>query len=506
MLTRRFSTSIRHYKKFKYDPNYKFKCGLEIHTQLKTKHKLFSLSETSFNAPPNTKISYFDVGLPGSQPKLNPEALYLALKAAVVFDCDIQEFSTFDRKHYFYPDQPLGYQITQHYHPVAKNGQIVLDPKFDNVKTSKTIRIEQLQIEQDTGKTVNFDDKITIDLNRSNTPLIEVVTKPDFEDIKQVHSFVKKYQLLVSYLGICSGDLETGAIRVDANINVNDHPRAEIKNLGNTSDIVNALQYEYNRQISELEKGNQLVQETRGWDGRKTRTLRTKEDALDYRYVPDSELEAIRLSKNISKEIKESLPDLPDKVLEKLTNEPYQLSLDLSKFLLNSPPILEYYYKFFHRFTEELKQTSKSANNWIFQELFASFAKSQVNFDVDIISSDRLFDITKAISDGQLSLVAGRILLKYLIKNPQCAAQPLQEIIEDLDLEKPQGVSAEELNDAVTELCEHIIESNPAFVDKIRQGNTKVIQALVGSAMKASKGKIHATEFRAKFDELLNVK
>ena len=186
------SMFVRKLHKFSYNPNYKFKCGLEIHTQLKTKYKLFSLSPTSYNEPPNTKLSYFDVGLPGTQPLLNPEALLLALKASVALNCDIQLYSSFDRKHYFYADQPLGYQITQHYYPLAKNGYVQLN-KFDDMP-DKVISLEQVQLEQDTGKTVNYDDRINVDLNRANTPLIEVVTKPDFENIDQVQAFVRKYQ------------------------------------------------------------------------------------------------------------------------------------------------------------------------------------------------------------------------------------------------------------------------------------------------------------------------
>ncbi|EGW35333.1 uncharacterized protein SPAPADRAFT_146458 [Spathaspora passalidarum NRRL Y-27907] len=504
-MLRRFSTSVRHLKKFQLDPNYKFKCGLEIHTQLKTKYKLFSLSETSFNEAPNTKVSYFDIGLPGSQPKLNPEALYLALVAATAFNCDIQSFSTFDRKHYFYPDQPLGYQITQHYHPIAKNGFVQLNSKFDGIESDKIINLEQVQIEQDTGKTVNFDDKITIDLNRSNTPLIEVVTKPDFEDIKQVRAFVKKYQMLVSHLGICSGDMETGAIRVDANISVNGNDRVEIKNLGSSGEVVAALQYEYRRQIGEIQKGNKIVQETRGWDGATTVSLRRKENALDYRYVPDSELEVVRVDENIGKKIQEKLPDLPDTILERLTSEPYNLTLNQARNLFNEPLTLQYYLSFFKIYTEDLKQPSKSANNWVLEELITSFAKVEHPFDVTLITPKALIEIAQAVLDEGISLTAARILLRHLIENPADIDRPLDEVIEQLDLHKPSSISKEDLDEAITDLCQTIIEENEKIVQNIKRGQVNAVQSLIGKAMKETQGKIHAKEFKQKFTELLGI-
>ncbi|RLV96295.1 Glutamyl-tRNA [Spathaspora sp. JA1] len=503
---RRFSTSVRSLRKLQLDPNYKFKCGLEIHTQLKTKYKLFSLSPTSFNEEPNSKISYFDIGLPGSQPKLNPEALHLALIAATAFNCDIQPFSTFDRKHYFYPDQPLGYQITQHYHPIAKNGFVNLNSKFDGIESDKTIRLEQVQIEQDTGKTVNFDDKITIDLNRSNTPLIEVVTKPDFEDIKQVRAFVKKYQMLVSHLGICSGDMETGAIRVDVNISINGNDRVEIKNLGSSGEIVAALEYEYRRQVEEISKGNKIIQETRGWNGTSTVPLRRKENALDYRYVPDSELEVIRVDEDIGKKIQATLPVFPDVVLERLTSEPYNLALNQARKLLQEPLTLKYYLNFFDRYIRELEQPAKSANNWVLEELVTSFAKIGHEFDVAVISPEVLIKIAKAVLDQEISLTAARILLRHLIEVPADIQRPLTEVIELLDLQKPSEISKQDLDEAITDLCKSIIEDNPQITKKIQGGQVNAVQSLIGKAMRETQGKIHAKEFKEKFSALLGIK
>ncbi|CCG22561.1 Pet112 protein [Candida orthopsilosis Co 90-125] len=473
-MLRRLTTSAT--ESFRLYPEYKFKCGVEIHTQLKTKYKLFSLSQTGFNDNCNTKVSYFDLGLPGTQPKLNPEALYLALKASVALNMKIQPFSKFDRKHYFYPDQPLGYQITQHFHPLANDGVLELN-EFDNA--SGQIEIETVQLEQDTGK--KFGD--IIDFNRAGTPLIEVVTKPDFQDINQVYAFIKKYQLLVRHLGICSGDLETGAIRVDVNLSVNDNPRVELKNLGTTGDIVNALKYEYMEQVRRLRTGESIIQETKSWDGYTTKASRSKENAVDYRYVPDSELPSIYLSVDIGDEIKASMPEYPDQLLSRLTSEPYNLQLAHAKNLLAEPEHLHYYQTFFEKFN------LPGANKWMFQELITAFSKLDKDFDVNVISPDALVEIAKS----DYSLVSKRLILRNIVENQV----PLEKAIADLNL----ASDAQTIN--VNELCSEIVKLNPDVVKRIQDGYKNAIQVLVGKAMKVTKGKVHAKVIKDTFDKLL---
>lgn len=473
-MLRRLSTSAT--DSFKLLPEFKFKCGVEIHTQLKTKYKLFSLSPTGFNDNCNTKVSYFDLGLPGTQPKLNPEALHLALKACVALNMKIKPFSKFDRKHYFYPDQPLGYQITQHFHPLAKDGVVELN-EFDNA--SGRIEIETVQLEQDTGK--KFGD--IIDFNRAGTPLIEVVTKPDFQDINQVSAFVKKYQLLVRHLGICSGDLETGAIRVDVNISVNGNPRVELKNIGTTGDIVNALKYEYNEQVKRIRAGETIVQETKSWDGYTTTASRSKENAVDYRYVPDSELPSIHLSADIGEEIAASMPEYPDQILSRLTSEPYSLQLAHAKNLLAEPEHLHYYETFFE------KLNGLDANKWMFQELITAFAKLDKEFDVNTISPDTLVKIAKS----EFSLVSKRLILRHLVQNEVS----FEKAISDLNL----ASDAQTVN--VNELCLEIVKSSPDVVKRIQEGHKNAIQVLVGKAMKVTRGKVHAKVIKDTFDKIL---
>lgn len=473
-MLRRLSVSA--IEPFKLHPDFKFKCGVEIHTQLKTKYKLFSLSPTGFNDNCNTKVSYFDLGLPGTQPKLNPEALHLALKACVALNMKIQPFSKFDRKHYFYPDQPLGYQVTQHFHPLANDGVLELN-EFDNA--SGKIEIETVQLEQDTGK--KFGD--IIDYNRAGTPLIEVVTKPDFKDINQVYAFIKKYQLLVRHLNICSGDLETGAIRVDVNISVNDNPRVELKNLGTTGDIVSALKYEYTEQVKRLRAGERIVQETKSWDGYVTKASRSKENAIDYRYVPDSELPGIHLSPEIGDEIRASMPEYPDQLLSRLTSEPYNLQLAHAKNLLIEPENLRFYETFFD------KLNHPDANKWMFQELITAFAKLDKEFDVNVISPDTLV----AIARSEYSLVSKRLILRYIVENHAS----LEMAIANLNL----ASDSQAIN--IDELCLEIVKSNLDVVKRIHDGHKNAIQVLVGKAIKVTRGKVHAKVIKDTFDKLL---
>ncbi|KAI3407020.1 PET112 [Candida oxycetoniae] len=479
MLKRSLATSAK--QEFSYHSNYKFKCGLEIHTQLKTKYKLFSLSRTSFNEPSNTRISYFDIGLPGTQPILNPEALYLALRASVALNCDVQPISKFDRKHYFYPDQPLGYQITQQFHPLAKNGYLNLT-KFDNTAVQGRIHIERVHLEQDTGKKHGNE----IDYNRAGTPLIEVVTKPDFENIDQVLAFVKKYQLLVRYLNVCSGDLETGAIRVDVNVNVNNHPRVELKNLATTGDIVRALQYEYNRQIEVLESGGRIEQQTRNWDGFSTNLARTKENAVDYRYFPDCELPPIVLEENITEDIKSLMPEYPEDLLKRLTSKPHLLQLVDAKRLIAEPKLLHYYETFFKLYNHP------DANKWIFQEMLTAFAKENKTFDTNIVSSKTL----ACLANLNMSLVSKRLVLRYMIRNDE---ECLKDALKALGLEEEQNGESFSVED----LCRDIINANPKIIKRIQSGHIKATEVLVGQAIKATRGKVDADTIRKKFVELL---
>ncbi|CAK7901758.1 glutamyl-tRNA(Gln) amidotransferase subunit B, mitochondrial [[Candida] anglica] len=495
-MVRFFSTS-RCVSAFRPLVEYQLKCGLELHTQLKTKHKLFSLTPTSFNADPNTKVSYFDCGLPGTQPRLNPEALLLALKAAVALDCQVQPHSRFDRKHYFYPDQPLGYQITQHHKPIAFGGSLELKQPFDDIKQqSKTIHIQQIQIEQDTGKSIyDADGTVRVDLNRANTPLIELVTDPDFEDVHQVKAFIKKYQLLVKHLNICTGELDTGAIRVDVNISVNGNSRVEIKNLRNTTDIVQAIEYEYFRQVDLIKQSKPIELQTRGWNGIATVLQRSKENAVDYRYFPDSELPHIDLDPKIVEEIRQELPKFPDVIATELISKPYNLELKHAKFLVENQDLLGYY--------KELAATLiergipiKFASNWLFNNVTKAFKKLDLEIDPTIVPPQKLANLISFIAEKKVNSNTGDSILSKIIKNPGLKVE---------ELVKEETIPEEDLSAATLDLCKKIIQQNPDVVEKIKGGKAKSIKFLIGLAMKQSRGRANSKELEEKFKNLLEV-
>ena len=497
------STRLLHYSKwhllkhkgFKLDPGFKLKCGLEIHTQLKTKYKLFSLSSTSFNSKPNSKVSYFDCGLPGTFPQLNPEAVFLALRTAVALNCEVQRESSFDRKHYFYPDQPLGYQITQYFHPIATNGFLELSGELDEIDSNrKIIGIERIQIEQDTGKTkYNKHDKTSeIDLNRSDIPLIEMVTKPDFGNLVEIRAFLKKYQRLMEYMEVCVGDLETGAMRADVNVSVNDGPRVEIKNLGSSGEIVDALKYEYKRQAHLLKQSGSVEHETRSWTGKETVRSRGKEGSIDYRYLPDPELPRVLLDANIANDIRDGLPEFPESILKRLIGNPFCLELKHAKFFVSRRDILAYYFKLFDIVVEKEIVEAKHLNNWLIHEFIGTFGKLKLPLDLNIIQPLKFAEIIQKVENDELTLASAKTLLMKLLKTPQDSNIAIDEIIQKYDLGNISGVPADELSDAIKEVCFEIVQDNPEVVANIRKGDYKKINYLIGLSMKQTKGKLNS--------------
>lgn len=496
----------RSIKGWRPEPGYPFKCGIEIHTQLKTKHKLFSLSKNSPGAAPNTCASYFDFGLPGTIPKLNPEALLLALRAAVALKSDISSISSFDRKHYFYMDQPLGYQITQHYQPLAKNGHLLLVPRLDDVEEAKTIHVEQIQLEQDTAK-LNYnayDGTVDIDHNRANVPLIEMVTKPDFSHLSELRAFVKKYISLMTHLGVCSGDMENGALRCDVNVSVAGGNRVEIKNLGSTSEIIAAAKYEYARQVQLLKHGKTPVeQETRSWDGTKTIRTRSKEDAIDYRYFPDVELPRIRLHPSIGKDLSQTLPELPEQLIQQLCEEPFLLEVKHARFLVENPDLYNYYKNLHHIIVDKHKLSYKVVNNWIIHEFIGAFNKLDIPVDVSVIDTEKFASLIIMVSEKKISITSAKLLLTQILQSPEDRELSIPDLIDAYDLGAVNDIHGDDLKEAIKEVCSEVIDSHPDVVTKIRNGKTKSINFLIGRAMKETQGKVDSKEFEKMFKKLI---
>lgn len=536
MFRRNYAKRCNTSSKFKLLPEYKLKCGLEIHTQLKTENKLFSLSTNSPFSDvdkPNYHTSFFDVSLPGTQPILNPEAILFALRLSLALQCKINMNSHFDRKHYFYGDQPLGYQITQHYSPFSNTGKLRLFKDLDSIEEqTKDISVIQLQIEQDTGKSVyDSADSITkIDLNRSNVPLIEMVTGPDFTDLKQIRAFIKKYQNLVRHLRISTGDLETGAMRVDVNISINDYARVELKNLPNTSSIASAVKYEYSRQVNMIEngEGDKLRNaETRGWTGSETVKLRSKESIIDYRYMPDPELPNIVLTSDVVDGVKDMLPVLPDDTCMSLMQEPYRLSLKDAKILtINSnsrdelythDELRKYYLDTFEAYRSLCERhhqefLRKLPANWIIHELLGNLNKMEITlYEIcRSLSPEKFAELLLLISNKTLSNASGKLLLAHVLnsfkENSFAAGKPLNflELIDEFELQAVADVESEGLE----LICERILAevNNDKMINDIKSGKKKnSIKFLVGQAMRISQGRIEALEFETTFKKILKV-
>lgn len=488
-------------------------------------------------AHPNINASYFDVALPGTQPVLNYEAVLFAAKLAVSLHGTVNINSQFDRKHYFYGDQPQGYQITQHYHPFSKGGYIMLSKEFDGIdQDSSKIDITQLQIEQDTARSsylhqslIEGREEALIDFNRSNVPLIELVTEPDFHDVKQVKAFIKKYQNLVRQLHISTGDLETGSIRVDVNVSVNEHPRVELKNLPNTSSILNAIKYEYKRQVDVLEGGSlggSKAVETRGWDGEKTTLLRSKESAVDYRYMADPELPPVTLSPDVLVNVKKSLTQSADDCIRELMAEPYNLTLKDAKILTiqndfndlyNNEEVRQYYLETFNIYMlllrDDNKKKPKIIVSWVLHELLGNLKKLEVplkKLNDNMLPPELFAELLVLIHKQIISNSSAKMLLFHILeefKAHDCAKVEnldFKALIKKYDLEVQTDVSKTELEqncrDIITEL------NNPKMIDDIKSGKKKnSLKYLVGLGMRKYQGKIKVQELENMFKQILEL-
>ncbi|CAI4037170.1 hypothetical protein SMKI_02G0330 [Saccharomyces mikatae IFO 1815] len=527
-------TKVTRNKSTPFRPEYALKCGLEIHTQLSTRNKLFSQSTnstTSLVDAPNQHTSFYDIALPGTQPVLNMEAILFAMKLSLALESQVNSVSQFDRKHYFYGDQPQGYQVTQHYRPFAQGGKINLSKELDGIdELSKDIGILQLQIEQDTGKSHYTDtekDVITlVDLNRSNVPLIELVTKPDFSDIKQVKAFIKKYQNLVRHLHISSGDLETGAMRVDVNLSINEFARVELKNLPNTSSIIDAIKYEYQRQVELItggETSSLMEPETRGWTGSSTVKLRSKETTIDYRYMPDPELPYINLAPDVISGVKRLIPQLPDDIMRMLMNKPYHLSLKDAKILTynsnqndmyNHEALRTYYLDTFCEFSRLVDKdgSAKLPTSWIIHEFLGDLNKLQIPLTnaQEILPPAVFAQFLRLLHVETISPTSGKLLLFHILENfkksncQDLSVPNFSKLIKKFGLHAINKVNSQEL----TEFCNDIIaqHTDDTFKQNLVSGKKKTsLKFLIGQGMRQSQGRIKASEFEKKFKEILNI-
>lgn len=467
--------------------------GIECHVQLKTKTKLFSsVSNDAIDAEPNTLVNHICFGLPGALPVLNKEAVRLASKAAFALGTRPQKFSKFDRKHYFYPDLPKGYQISQFDQPIILNGSIVIH--LDD-GSQKTINITRAHMEEDAGKSTHpaGADYSLVDLNRAGTPLLEIVSEPEIHNSAEAKAYAKELWLRMKYAGVSDVDLYHGNMRFDVNVSVSKDPsqlgtRSETKNLNSFRSVERAVDYEINRQIELLEKGEAVVQETRGWldDKQKTVSQRSKEDAHDYRYFPDPDIPPVVLDDEYISEIENNLPIMPHEWREKLLN----VGADKQSIELLLEADVEFEAGFLDIITDA-GDDSKQFSNWIINiEIPLRRELKEKTTDLKIDSEVRT-EIFKSVSDltnqGKLSSNSAKSLITELLSTNICP-ENLEEYAEN------SGYI--QMNDSgeLEKIVEQVIADNPKPVEDVKNGEIKAVGFLVGQVMKASAGKANPAE------------
>ncbi|CAG8618634.1 11220_t:CDS:10 [Funneliformis mosseae] len=480
-----YQNNATHLKKFSTQNLYREKweaiIGLEIHAQINSKKKLFSTSSTSFNEPVNTNVSVIDAAFPGTIPRLNPKCIDLTVATSLALSGNVQLVSSFDRKHYFYPDLPAGYQITQHYAPISLGGKVTVSP-LDGLEYEKDIRIKQIQIEQDTGKSIHDvrPGMALIDLNRAGTGLMEIVTEPDMRTSKEAGLAVRKLQALFRAIGSSDGNMEEGSLRCDVNVSVHEPgtpfgTRCEIKNLNSVKFLMAAVDVEIERQIAELNKGGTVIQETRGYNVATNQTfrLRTKETYTDYRYMPESDLPPLILTKDYLTRIYNSLPELPDDRKRRLMSQ-YHISLNDVMSLMRENGGVEY-------FEEVAKdRNSRHVVNWITHELYGLLNIKNIKFDHNPVTTQQLGSIIDSIETDEITAKIGKKVLAQMISGEK---RLTPDIIQEKGWKQLTNM------DELETICKNIISKNSEQVYQYKQGNKNIYQWLVGQVMRETKSK-----------------
>ena len=461
--------------------------GLEIHAQIASKYKLFSGASTKFGEQPNTQVSLLDLGLPGSLPVINKFCIKQAVKTGLGLNSKINLVSHFDRKHYFYPDLPLGYQISQFNNPIISGGYVNIKLKNGS---EKNINLERIHLEQDAGKSIHdlHPQKTFIDLNRSGVALMEIVTKPEIKSSEEAALFVQQIRSTLLYLKTCNGNMEKGNLRVDVNISLNKPgnslgSRVEIKNLNSIRFITIAIEYEIKRQINILEKDGIIHQETRLFNTKKsiTQKMRSKEDSYDYRYFPDPDLPPLILNNNWINEINKTLPELPQIKKERLMKNYYVTSYE-ADILTKDPETADFFEKSLNKsiFVQKgSKKAIKMIVNWHISELFALLNKNGLNINKSKISAENLARIVDLIHTGSIS---GKIGKKIFYDVWDTGKSP-EIIIKEQNLIQ---ISDSKL---IIKNIDIILKKNKIKLEEYKNGKTKLFGFFIGEIMKIMDGK-----------------
>ena len=457
--------------------NWQTVIGIEIHAQVNSKSKLFSSSSTGFGSAPNTQVSLVDAAMPGMLPVINKFCIEQAVKSGLGLNAKINSKSIFDRKNYFYQDLPQGYQISQFKDPIVGEGSIEIDLGDEK----KVIGIERLHLEQDAGKSLHDQDpNLTfVDLNRSGIALMEIVSKPDMASPEEAVAYVKKVRTILRYLDTCDGNMEQGSLRADVNISVRKEgdelgTRCEIKNLNSFKHINAAINFEVDRQIKVIEGGDKIKQETRLYDVTldKTRSMRSKEDAHDYRYFPDPDLLPLKLNQNWIDNLKKDLPELPDEKKARFV-EQYKIS-DYDAEVLTSDRLTSEYFEKVAK-----NRNVKLAVSWVASELFAILNKLNLTIEKSPVNSDQLGDLIDEIENGIISNRAAKEVFEEMCES----SKSVKEIIDDKGLVQISDTTE------IEKFIDQVLIENPDNVQKYKEGKTKLLGFFIGEVMKATNGK-----------------
>ncbi|MDH5356012.1 MAG: Asp-tRNA(Asn)/Glu-tRNA(Gln) amidotransferase subunit GatB [Gammaproteobacteria bacterium] len=455
--------------------------GLEIHAQLATKSKIFSAASTTFGSEPNTQACAVDLGFPGVLPVLNAEAVNMAIKFGVAIDAEITPVSVFARKNYFYPDLPKGYQISQFELPIVGPGNLSISLEDGQ---SKIIGVTRAHLEEDAGKSLHeeFPDQTGIDLNRAGTPLLEIVSDPDMRSAKEAVAYARKIHALVQYLEICDGNMQEGSFRCDANVSVRPMgekalgTRAEIKNINSFRFLERAINFEVERQIDLIEDGAKVVQETRLYDADKdeTRSMRSKEEANDYRYFPDPDLLPVAVTDEDIKRIRAALPELPEQKRQRYIGD-LGLSDYNAELLTTSRDVADY----FEQALAKAPTLGALIANWILGDLTGALNKADLDIQASPITAVMLTELIERIADNTISGKIAKQVFEAMWQGEGSA----DAIIE------AQGLKQITDSGAIESIIDEVIAANPDQVEQFRAGKEKVLGFFVGQIMKQSKGK-----------------
>ena len=467
--------------------------GIETHAQLSTASKIFSGASTRFGAQPNTQACAVDLALPGVLPVMNRGAVERAIRLGLAVGATVAPRSIFARKNYFYPDLPKGYQISQYEIPVVQGGNITIqvpaNEKSGTAAYEKTIRLTRAHLEEDAGKSLHedFAGMTGIDLNRAGTPLLEIVTEPDMRSAAEAVAYAKSLHALVVWLGICDGNMQEGSFRCDANVSVRPvgqaefGTRAEIKNLNSFRFLEEAIQYEVRRQIELIEDGGTVVQETRLYDPdkRETRSMRSKEDAHDYRYFPDPDLMPLVIDAGWIERVKREMPELPAAMQERFVQQ-YGLTPYDAAVLTSSKAMAAY----FEAVVAKLGASqAKTAANWLMGEVSSQLNRDGLEIDVCPVSAAQLALVLQRIADGTISNKIAKEIFLAIWDEKATDEAAADRIIEAKGLKQISDTGALEA------IIDEVLAANQKSVDEYRAGKEKAFNALIGQAMKATKGK-----------------